>query len=774
VKALLAMGIVALVVVLASAITGFLLRRQAILEEFQALTRSIASTGAIGISGDDLALIRTNEDVEEPEFLLIKKRLEDIRDANELKNKEIYILRPVDRAAFTTEFVVMPDEVPFVGNVYTIRPENRAVFEWVIKEGKAQSTGIYNDEHGTWISAYAPIFDKERKVVALLEVDSEIGRFLRRAEQEALTEVAVGAGVFVLALLPGIYLVNRFTSGLRVLKEALVQFEKNQRDEVKVDIRSRDEVEDLGRSFNEMSAQLRVSTENLLATNARLETTNTALAQRTEELDRSLVLTNTIMATVQEGLCLIDGDGKIEPSYSAALETIFQRKNLGRLRFLDLIRDRVTGKTIELTERFMKVLFNPAKTNHLIPKLNPLKEVEISVQQPDGQIEVKYLSFSFDRVWQDQAIKQALVTIVDITPRIALTRELKESAARMERQAQLLFGVIHVDPALLKDFIEGARAELEGISEGLRESIEESLDAGERQQRYRERVHRIMRGVHRVKGEASVLKIAYYENAAHELEDKLVKLRGKPLIDGKDFIPVVLELSQMIQSLDDIKEVMAKVSSMYGAMGRPSDAGDADVLVKSIAPFVGDLAAKYGKRAVFLAEHFSPAVPPSIRRLLRDVLVQFVRNSMTHGIETPEERTAAGKNETARIELASAANESMLRVVYRDDGRGLDYDHIVRKAQELDSTTTPGLLASLIDPERQEWLIDRLNSVIFHPGFSTAAQGSVDAGRGVGLDLVLERVQSVGGSIAVHSEPGLYCEFVIDIPLGSTPANGHS
>ncbi|MEM6602344.1 MAG: HAMP domain-containing protein, partial [Verrucomicrobiota bacterium] len=409
----------------------------------------------------------------------------------------------------------------------------------------------------------------------------EISRFLERAQQEFLQVLAVGLGAFLFALIPGIYLVNRVTAGLRVIKSALDQFEGGD-EKTNVQLNTRDELEDVARSFNEMTSKLAESRENLVNTNISLQ-------HRTNELNQSLTLTNTIMSTVQESLMLITPEGKIEPGYSAAVETMFGRQDVTKMPFVDLVRDRVTGKTYDLTNRFLKLLFNESKTNHLIPKMNPLKEVEVMVEGKNGQMQTKYLSFSFDRVWEDKKVVQSLVTVEDITPRIALTRELKESAERLERQAELLFGIIHVEPKLLNEFIQASRGELDSISSQLSQSIDAESDLSDRQAYFEEQVESIFRCVHRIKGEAALLKISYYEDAAHEFESKLEKLRGKRNLDGNDFVPIVLELSRMIQSFDDMSDVIDKITAMYGGTS-PVTPAPKDSTVKSDSPQLDTLA----------------------------------------------------------------------------------------------------------------------------------------------------------------------------------------
>jgi two-component system chemotaxis sensor kinase CheA len=130
----------------------------------------------------------------------------------------------------------------------------------------------------------------------------------------------------------------------------------------------------------------------------------------------------------------------------------------------------------------------------------------------------------------------------------------------------------------------------------------------------------------------------------------------------------------------------------------------------------------------------------------------MVRNSIAHGIEGPQERLAAGKQAGARILLGAHLAEGRAHLVVADDGRGLDMAAIAARARSMG-------LAPEHMPE------ERLRRLIFHPGFSTARQVSTLSGRGVGLDVVANVVQGLGGSIDVRSTPGQGTVFLIDLPV---------
>ena len=136
--------------------------------------------------------------------------------------------------------------------------------------------------------------------------------------------------------------------------------------------------------------------------------------------------------------------------------------------------------------------------------------------------------------------------------------------------------------------------------------------------------------------------------------------------------------------------------------------------------------------------------------VVRDAVVQLARNSLVHGVEPAGERQGRGKPAVATLQFAARERpaEKQIELVFQDDGGGLDFQALRRRAGEL------GLAA-----EREE----DLRQLIFRPGFSTASE-SLHAGRGVGLDLVKSRIEALGGRIAVHSEPGRFCAFQILLP----------
>lgn len=148
--------------------------------------------------------------------------------------------------------------------------------------------------------------------------------------------------------------------------------------------------------------------------------------------------------------------------------------------------------------------------------------------------------------------------------------------------------------------------------------------------------------------------------------------------------------------------------------------------------------------------------------VLSEPMLHLVRNGIDHGIETPAQRRAAGKPEEAVLSVSARQQGNTLIVEVADDGRGLDYDRIRKRA------LANGLIsesdAAVMGPRE-------LGQLIFLPGFSTAERITEVSGRGVGMDAVKTRVLQLGGQVEVQSEPGAGTTFTLRMPLSAAIQN---
>lgn len=164
-------------------------------------------------------------------------------------------------------------------------------------------------------------------------------------------------------------------------------------------------------------------------------------------------------------------------------------------------------------------------------------------------------------------------------------------------------------------------------------------------------------------------------------------------------------------------------------------------------------ASALGREADFVVQGVETEIDKVLADELGDPLLHILRNALDHGIESPEERAAAGKPRRGRVALTVAPRGREVVLTFSDDGRGIDAAGIVSKARQT------GLLgASEPDPADPFTLL-------FRAGFSTAREVSEISGRGVGLDVVREKLAALGGRVSVHSVPGSGTTFEVIVPM---------
>ena len=169
---------------------------------------------------------------------------------------------------------------------------------------------------------------------------------------------------------------------------------------------------------------------------------------------------------------------------------------------------------------------------------------------------------------------------------------------------------------------------------------------------------------------------------------------------------------------------------------------------------VRQAAKELGKRVTLDIEGGRLEVDRSVLERMTPAFEHLLRNAVVHGIEAPAERASAGKPVDGAISISVSQEGNDVAVVFRDDGRGISGERIRAKAIQL------GLISGNDDLDDEA-----LFQLVFKPGFSTSAEVSELAGRGIGLDVVLSEVKALGGRIETHSELGVGTQFKLVFPL---------
>ena len=169
---------------------------------------------------------------------------------------------------------------------------------------------------------------------------------------------------------------------------------------------------------------------------------------------------------------------------------------------------------------------------------------------------------------------------------------------------------------------------------------------------------------------------------------------------------------------------------------------------------VRDIAQKLNKQVELKLLGEQTELDKTVMEKISDPMVHLVRNSLDHGLETIEQRVAAGKDPVGTVTLNAFHQGGNIVIEIMDDGQGLNTQKIKEKAIANELITAD---CNLTD--------DEINELIFMPGFSTADAVSDLSGRGVGMDVVKRNIQSLNGSVEVSSAPGVGSTFTIRLPL---------
>ncbi|HRH73408.1 MAG TPA: Hpt domain-containing protein, partial [Zoogloea sp.] len=248
-----------------------------------------------------------------------------------------------------------------------------------------------------------------------------------------------------------------------------------------------------------------------------------------------------------------------------------------------------------------------------------------------------------------------------------------------------------------------------------------------------------------------------------EKVDQMINLVGELVITqamltqaASNADPVVFErlingLAQLERNTRDLQESVMSIRMM-----------PISVVFSRFPRVVRDLSQKLGKHVELKTIGETTEMDKSLVERITDPLTHLVRNSLDHGLETPDKRVAAGKSETGTITLSAYHQSGNIVIEVGDDGAGLNRARILAKAKER------GMAVSDTMTDQEVW------QLIMEPGFSTADQVTEVSGRGVGMDVVKKNISAMGGRIELESMSGVGTRITVRLPLTLAILDGMS
>ena len=441
----------------------------------------------------------------------------------------------------------------------------------------------------------------------------------------------------------------------------------------------------------------------------------------------------TMKDNIQQGIFLMNGEYKILPLYSQPLISIlsYYDSELEGKNFLDILSGSLSAKQLQIMQSYFSMIFTKAKSARVLESANPISEFEYRVDD-----RIKILSTKFELVEQAGAESVIIGIIQDITKEKEYEKDLQEQKEAQALEMQSMFEVIQIDPLVFQDFIDDTESNFNYIN-----ALLKNKTLTERQV-----VTKFYQNIHAIKSNAFILGLETFGKKLHEFEDEIRKISAYDDISVQDVFLLAVKLETIMQEKDSYTKMVKKIESFKSANKIDS------MLIHSLNKAVERVSAETQKKVDLQVGYVDIEVmETSLRKPIKDILFQCVRNSIYHGIEPTNDRVQKNKKPAGILAFSLKKVDNKAELIFSDDGRGLDWEKIKAKYLEM-------------NPKAEKVDKNTLLASIFSPEFSTADDVNSVAGRGIGLSLVKTLVKENNGAINVNSsEAGLTFKFTFPL-----------
>ncbi|MEJ8795139.1 HAMP domain-containing protein [Trinickia caryophylli] len=553
----------------------------------------------------------------------------------------------------------------------------------------------------------------------------------------ATTTVAIGgatAAAMMLLVVIGALLYRQITRPLSSMQKMMSEIAANQDFTRRVPIARMDEIGRSIAAFNEMIE--------------RIQESSTQLKQKTADIQ-------AMLQNMQQGILTVVGEGKVHAEYSAYLEAIFETPDIAGRDVMALVFDdsSLDADTRSQVEAAIHACIGEDAINFEFNQHLLVNEIEKTVA--DGRRKTLDLSWSAITDETD-TVMRLMLCVRDVTE----LRRLAAEAGEQKRQLEMIGEILSVSQEKFHQFVESAKGFIHE-NERIIGQHEYATDAA---------VAELFRNMHTIKGNARTYGLRHLTSVVHEAEQRYDALRRGGAAEGWDRDASIAELARVKAAVEHYETINAvnlgrkrdqrpAGADRYLVVDRAHivaslqlldavDTGDAAQLrsmrehvrrtlclldtqsfaetLSGITDSLPSLAKELGKAAPRVSiDDNGYRLRSQVGETLAHVFTHLLRNAVDHGIETVDEREAAGKPAAGTIDLEVGVDKGELQIALSDDGRGLALARIRAKAESL-GWIAPG--EAVADEAVAEY--------VFRSGFSTAQAVTEVSGRGVGMDAV--------------------------------------
>jgi len=452
------------------------------------------------------------------------------------------------------------------------------------------------------------------------------------------------------------------------------------------------------------------------------------------ELAHEKNIIQTMKDNIDQGIFMMDSDLKILPLYSKTLISIlsYYDSELAGKNFLDMLQTSLDTRQLQIMKGYFSMIFSKAKSAKVLESANPIEEFEYRIDD-----RIKTLTTKFNLIEQPGAEPVIIGIIQDITKEKEYEKDLQIQREAQELEMTNMFAVLQIDPLVFNDFIEDIESNFNYINSILKD----------RSLTVKQVLTKFFQNVHAIKSNALILGLENFGKKLHTLEDDIKDISAYDKVQVEDVLGLALKFESILKEKDEYVKITKKIEAF-----KTSNQVDT-ILIYSLTKAVEKLSAETQKKVEIKAGQVDIDILASrLRKPIKDILFQCLRNSFYHGIEPADERIRKNKKPVGLMVFGIKNVDGKAEITFSDDGRGLDWEKIRAKYIAL-------------NPEAKEINQKILLGAVFSPEFSTSEKTDTIAGRGVGLSLVKDLVKENHGAIKVDStKSGLTLKFILPIP----------
>lgn len=474
-----------------------------------------------------------------------------------------------------------------------------------------------------------------------------------------------------------------------------------------------------------------------------------------EEISEAKEKIEIILQSMDEGALFIDSNYIVQQECSETIGTIINFKDPSGNKFFKLLEKKIPENLIKNTQEFLQFMFQEDLDEETISELNPLQNVEFHSEDQWGLwTSSKHLSFRFRRIVKEGKISLIFCGVKDITEQIKLTKKLEVVEQNTKKQMEWLVNILHVKPPLLNEFVNLIEYELNQIDDALKNSMKE--------QGYKSLLNTLTKATQHIRSNASLLDLKFFSSKAQSFENEIAAIRNKKDISGSDFVPVVLQLGELRQTLDEIKSLMQRLNHFNNSL-RTTRRYETGMLLKALESQIDILSTEFDRKIQFGHENFnSLSIPFAHQQLVKEFLIILTRFSVIYGIEKPEERIAANKNPVGTIDISTFSEKNLFGFVFRHDGRLIRIERLLQKAVDFEETEYSH------EPKTDDGsqLGSEVIRLLFMPGAATSSLSEAEHSKEIfrDMDLVKKKLKMHGGKVKITFTSEQYCEYTITLP----------